>query len=564
MDTTVVTAFFPIRSKFPEDTYMKWAARFMRMRSPIVLYTPKHLISVFTSLRKDYGPLTTYATELEDIHTWILYADRWRSHHLKDRESAYHTPELYAVWANKPFFVSDTVKKNPYKTTHFYWCDIGAFRQHDPHPNFPMLSYRLTTLPHDDRILMNSVNPLTLPQDLHISEDGIVGNFEHVDQIVGGLWGGSASSCLRFCSAFEAQLLRYFSANRFAGKDQTVYMSAVLEDPTLAYILDPVPTHSNDRWFFQHALLSNPLIPSHLDATYPTDVSLPLTTHRVTVNLMGGLGNQMFQVAAAFAHALKHRSRLMLDIQKEVQDSRPTMYWDSVLHRFRHFLSPSIGCVKERSIHWYEKESTVYSKLPELHAHNLYLRGYFQSPRYFTEIHSLIRDMFRPSASLIQHIRTSYNHLLDSEMRERVVVVHARRGDYMAAADYHGPLPYSYYVQAMLEIQTRHGHSNTPLHYLLVGDDPLFWVDALPHLPLGRKDSTYHTFEILSPTDVNEVECLALLQQFRQFILANSTYSWWAAFLAGPETTVIAPAQWFGPKGPSSWEDIYMPDWIRV
>lgn len=536
---------------------MGWAARFMRMHAPIVLYVPPHLVQTFKALRGDHGPLTVIPTEFEDTPAWTLYASQWRHHHSKDREAAYHTPELYAVWANKAFFVADTIQRNPYNTSHFYWCDVGAFRSTDPHPNFPLTS-RFLELP-EDRLLMNSVQPLAT-QDIQRYPDGIVGNFEHVDRVVGGLWGGSKTACLRFAAAYEAQLLRYFNTNRFAGKDQSVFLSAILEDPTLAYILDPSKQPTWDRWFFQQPLLANPDVPLHLDPSYPTTIhQQPI----VTVDLMGGLGNQMFQVAAAFAHAVKHNAKLVLD-------GRPTLYWDTVFHRFQHFLSVSAKQIKQQSLTWREQTPATYSDPPTPPSNpptpppnGLYLNGYFQSHRYFSDCASLVRDMLKPSVSLVRRIRDKYAHLLDPLVRDKVVVVHACRGDYLAATNYRGNLPVSYYARAVSEIQTRLQPSlgvnapnapNTPIHYLLYGEDPLFWLEILPLLRGEASHGEVATFEILSPTETDDVECLALLQQFRNVIIANSSYSWWSAFLAGSEATVVAP----------SAEDVYPPWWIKV
>jgi hypothetical protein len=65
--------------------------------------------------------------------------------------------------------------------------------------------------------------------------------------------------------------------------------------------------------------------------------------------------------------------------------------------------------------------------------------------------------------------------------------------------------------------------------------------------------------------DEGDVGTLVLLQQFHTFVLANSTFSWWAAWLAeGPNKTVFAPARWFGPAATQRYEDIYEPDWIRI
>jgi hypothetical protein len=147
------------------------------------------------------------------------------------------------------------------------------------------------------------------------------------------------------------------------------------------------------------------------------------------------------------------------------------------------------------------------------------------------------------------------------EYAKKVVVVHARRGDYTtteAARKYHGPLNVAYYKEAIDRMLVT-ANIQDPL-FLLCSDDPLFWLEAIPAIPALQ---TY-TFRILGP-EVSDVETLALLQQFGHFVIANSSYSWWSAFLSDAETpVVISPRRWFGPAGPKEFEDVYPSTWLRV
>jgi len=61
----------------------------------------------------------------------------------------------------------------------------------------------------------------------------------------------------------------------------------------------------------------------------------------------------------------------------------------------------------------------------------------------------------------------------------------------------------------------------------------------------------------------NDINTFALLQQFHYFIMSNSTFIWWCAYLANTKK-VIVPAKWFGPAGPYPYDDIYEDEWIRM
>jgi hypothetical protein len=117
-----------------------------------------------------------------------------------------------------------------------------------------------------------------------------------------------------------------------------------------------------------------------------------------------------------------------------------------------------------------------------------------------------LRSLFRPSAECLAEVERKYGELL--EMRDRIVVVHARRGDYCKTAEsieFHGPLSVDYYKKAFEKFPK-------DSIFLLVSDEPMWWMNALVYISGG--------FTILMESD--EILTFALLQQFRKFILANS------------------------------------------
>jgi hypothetical protein len=266
MTCTLVTAYYPIQSKAPQNTYLTWAINYMTLESPIVLYTTPELEPTFKIMRGT-KPLYIITTPFEELDMWKKYEPVWKSQHSLDPEKHIHSPKLYAVWAQKSGFVYDAWKLNPFNTDYFFWCDIGAFRGNIPESvrrTFPMVKH----LP-DDRILMSSVR--------RFQGEGMG------DQLVGGLWGGSGVGCYRWHLAYSNMLSRYIHEGRFAGKDQTVMMSTYLADTSLAYIVCPGDdVVVNDAlafnvmreifqvnpWFFLQILLSDTRVKYQLDESY--------------------------------------------------------------------------------------------------------------------------------------------------------------------------------------------------------------------------------------------------------------------------------------------------------
>ena len=268
----------------------------------------------------------------------------------------------------------------------------------------------------------------------------------------------------------------------------------------------------------------------------------------VSVNIMGGLGNQLFQVACAYAYARKTNGRLQI-IRKMDNGNRP-VYWDTLLYRIQPYLVESIPYGLSS---WTEHLPTMYREIDPLPPNGLYLNGYLQSSKYYDtdEIKEEIKCLFRPHAALLQEVTERYQWIM--EQKERVVVVHARRTDYITHREVHGPLEGGYYKEAVRRMQTRVA---TPI-FLLCGDDPLFWKeiqDDIPDVLAGEH------FILENETDIRT---FALVQQFQNVIMSNSTFIWWCVWLSHA-TNVIVPSKWFGPAGPLQYEDIYEKGWERI
>lgn len=268
----------------------------------------------------------------------------------------------------------------------------------------------------------------------------------------------------------------------------------------------------------------------------------------VSVNIMGGLGNQLFQVASAYAYARKHGGNFQI-LHKTYNGNRP-LYFGSILQRFQKYIVYSLPNNLE---HWYEEYSTKFYDLGELKPPGKYFNGYLQSSKYFynDEIKQEIRDLIKPDDNTLNLVKDKYNYLWKN--KERVVVMHCRRTDYILASLVHGPLNGDYYKQAIDIMLTK---ISNPI-FLLCGDDNNYWNEISTHI---SKIYNYEWYCMPPETDINT---FILLQQFNNYVIANSTYIWWAAWLANAQN-VIAPSKWFGPAGPKYYEDIYEENWIRI
>lgn len=254
-----------------------------------------------------------------------------------------------------------------------------------------------------------------------------------------------------------------------------------------------------------------------------------------------GLCNQLFMIATAYAHAKRNGYTLRLGQPNDPERH----YWSSFLHR----VADKRGEPNPRKRVWREPRFSYVPIPPD--AQNLV--GYFQSSKYFQDVSGEIRSLFMPPDATIAAARTKHANLLTPDLRDRGVVVHIRRGDYMLGSNKirHGILDQRYYERAIAAARATLG-ADCPL--LVVSDD-LAWCRTQPWLAGAS---------CLFVEEPDDCTALWLMSQFRHFILSNSTFSWWGAWLSGQPGSVWAPDTWFGPGMPRDWHDIYEPHWVRL
>lgn len=270
MSCTIVTSYYCIKSKFSKNKYLEWGSTFLKLDSPIVLFTDNEFVDIIKELRGN-KPIHIEVISFEELEMWKLYKEKWKESYEKDlyKDRYGHSPELYALWAQKTTFVEKAIKINPFETSYFFWCDFGAFRDSTISPqilsSFPCINY----LPKN-RIILQSVDPLKDDEKIR-GDDGIYGKclMENNNQarLVGGLWGGGKNGCLAWKKAYQEMLETYFQSTRYAGNDQMIMLSTYLNNPKLAIVVQP-SIKIRDQWFFLEYLLSSVSCPFELDMSY--------------------------------------------------------------------------------------------------------------------------------------------------------------------------------------------------------------------------------------------------------------------------------------------------------
>ena len=286
---------------------------------------------------------------------------------------------------------------------------------------------------------------------------------------------------------------------------------------------------------------------------------------RVGVRVTAGLGNQIFQYAAGLAVARRLGGTLELDTSyyrkpqaRPLDLARFGVTWQECHVPGRSGLARAISRLltggrnrffstraelRERGFPYDERIRSVRG--------DCYLDGYFQSPRYFADIEDEIRTRFDP-ARFASPGTAALERALAAEPAP--VAVHLRRGDYAdpAVGKKHTLLGPAYYDRARALLDGRFPRAT----YYLFSDEPERARADLAHWPA-----------VTVVAGLDRFEELHLMARCRHFIIANSSYSWWAAYLAAaPEKVVIAPRQWFTPPYLRELPtvDLFPEDWILV
>ena len=291
------------------------------------------------------------------------------------------------------------------------------------------------------------------------------------------------------------------------------------------------------------------------------------------IRMTGGLGNQMFQYALYLKLTALGRQVKMDDVTEyENRNARPIMLWCfdvsypsvtreelnqftdgsmQLSHRIRRKL------FGRRSLEYHEQDCNFDENV--LHREPAYLTGYFQSEQYFKDIEEQVRSAFSFSnkiweeldSSLLERIK-KYQRRIDESI---AVSVHIRRGDYLENEAAYGYIcTEAYYRNAIDLIRSRYPEAV----FFFFSNEPQ-WVKNWLESEFFDK----FPFEIVEGTnEKNGYLDLFLMSRCKHHIIANSSFSWWGAWLnPDKEKIVIAPSKW---NNKQDYKDIYTEKMTKI
>ncbi|MBU1173607.1 MAG: alpha-1,2-fucosyltransferase [Proteobacteria bacterium] len=258
----------------------------------------------------------------------------------------------------------------------------------------------------------------------------------------------------------------------------------------------------------------------------------------ISTHLKGGLGNQMFQIAAAHVLALDNNDEcaFFMGNPGTQQCHASRFYMTNVFKKIKELPEDLVIKPNFPEVRYLEPRFN-YDPIP--YSEGMILQGFFQSEKYFGTHKKEVIELFED-----KNIKFRFDFT-------NTVSIHVRRGDYVYdpyIGAFIPPQPMDYYNRALAFIE-----SKAKIDYILLFSDDIGWCKA-----------NFRDTRIIFIEGQADYLDMYLMSKCHHNIIANSSFSWWGAYLNENENIVCAPAAWFGFAFKDDWQDIYCKNWVKI
>jgi hypothetical protein len=252
--------------------------------------------------------------------------------------------------------------------------------------------------------------------------------------------------------------------------------------------------------------------------------------------LRGGLGNQMFTIAATYSKSLDLKCNMAINYNLShyvMQGNPPAIYKNEIYKNI-----PETDYIPKKT---YVETDWAYSPIPD--ETDLLIEGYLQSSKHFESHTKQIQNLFFFS----EQTKIKIENFL-KKFTKKTIGIHIRLGDYLKpdCLNIHFLCQPNYFETALKLFDLNN-------YEIIICTDTPSSIKQFINL------KNIHIME-----NNNEIEDLYLLSQCDNIIMSNSTFSWWGSFLGKTKEKTCAPNRWFGPGGPPNYKDIYQDNWIQI
>jgi len=282
----------------------------------------------------------------------------------------------------------------------------------------------------------------------------------------------------------------------------------------------------------------------------------------ITCYLMGGLGNQLFQICTTISYAIHTNTNpVFVYSDKTSGITERATYWNTFLKNIRHMVVEALPYIK---LQYIKEKGFHYTPLPlpvqlNLHNANICLFGYFQSYKYFDKDKYTLFRLIQIEKQK-QILRNIYKYDTDN-----IISMHFRLGDYKMIQDKHILLPVSYYKNSLetilSKIQEPEIEKIKVLYFCEAHDE----IEVNSMIASLKETFNDILFEPINPK-ISDWQQVIIMSSCKYNIIANSTFSWWGAYFNIQYKKIVCyPSQWFGPAlTNNNTSDLFPPDWTCI
>lgn len=260
----------------------------------------------------------------------------------------------------------------------------------------------------------------------------------------------------------------------------------------------------------------------------------------VSPTLAGGLGNQMFEIAAAASLSKDNNALLVINPNEHIlpnQGRNINNYTSNIFSRIALDNNPPLKT-------HYSWNKIYYKPIP--YKPNMKLEGHYQSFKYFNHNRNYIQDLFSCPEKFKDEIYKKYSPR--GMQFENITAIQVRRGDYVKFPNHHPLLHPDYYANAVKLAAAK---------YVWVFSDDPNWC----------KENLHFDCPVQYIEDTDYIE-LYIISMCKNIIISNSSFGWWAAYLnCRSDAQIFVPSTWFGRALIADGfqvDDLILPEWIRV
>jgi hypothetical protein len=281
----------------------------------------------------------------------------------------------------------------------------------------------------------------------------------------------------------------------------------------------------------------------------------------ISCKLCGGLGNQLFQIFTAIAYAIKYSKPFFFLNNNQLKNGCTIRYtyWETFLTALKPFLKnmneiPQLMFINERDF--------KYQELPENFDKNYgtLLVGYFQSPKYFDKCKSMIYKLLKIDLKTLivkEKVKIDFEKMI-------TISLHFRFGDYKKYPLIYPLLNNMYYYEALSYIINQLDIKDKAIKVLYFCEDESLLESEIIINELKKNYDVLIDFE-RADSKLSDWEQMLLMSLCDHNIIANSTFSWWGAYLNQNIGKIVCyPENWFMPEAKKDTSDLFLEDWVAI